>query len=213
MSVLRTAIVATLVCVAGVAVAHRATDGFAAFTLESARRLQALRAPAPVPDLALQLADGDQVRLHDLSRPVLLVDFIYTRCMTYCQALGSVYARLQQRLAPEIAVGKVQLLSVSFDPERDDPAALRAYRKRHSREATGWVLGRPVGPPGRQDWLRAFGVVVIPDGLGGYAHNAAVQVIGSDRKLVAILDYSDLDGIVKIARELAEVAPRDVAAR
>lgn len=212
-AVWRSVIATMLVIMAGLAVTHFATDGFRAFTLESARRLAALRAPVPVPDLALELADGSHAQLHDLVGPVLLVDFIYTRCMTYCQALGSVYARLQQRLAPEIAAGKVRLLSVSFDPERDDPSALRAYRERHSRETAGWVLGRPVGAPGRQEWLRAFGVVVIPDGLGGYAHNAAVQVVGPDRKLVAILDYSDLDGIVKITRELAEGASRDVAAR
>ena len=42
MSVRRTAIAATLACVAGFAAAHAATDGFEAFTLESARRLQAL---------------------------------------------------------------------------------------------------------------------------------------------------------------------------
>lgn len=212
-SVWRSAIAATLVFVAGLAVTHVATDGFSAYTLESARRLAALRAPTPVPDLALELADGGQAQLHELPDPVLLVDFIYTRCMTFCQALGSVYARLQRQLAPEIAAGKVSLLSVSFDPERDDPPALLAYRERHSREAEGWALGRPLDARGRQDWLRAFGVVVIPDGLGGYAHNAAVQVIGPDRKLVAILDYSDLDGIVKTARELAGGAPRDVAAR
>jgi len=212
-SVWRSTGAATLVSLAGLAVTHSVTDGFSAYTLESARRLAALRAPVPVPDLTLELADGSRARLHDLPGPVLLVDFIYTRCMTFCQALGSIYARLQQQLAPEIAAGKVRLLSVSFDPERDDPLALRAYRERHSREAIGWMLGRPVGLPGRQDWLSAFGVVVIPDGRIGYAHNAAVQVIGPNRKLVAILDYGDLDGIVRIARELAESVPRDLAAR
>ena len=202
MSVRRTAIAATLACVAGFAIAHSATDGFEAFTLESARRLQALRAPAQVSDLALELASGTPSRISQLPGRVLLVDFVYTNCLTYCVALGSVYARLQERLAAEIASGEVRLLSVSFDPGRDGPAELRAYRARHSKDAAGWDLGIPAASELRK-WLDAFGVVVIADGLGGYIHNAAVHVVGPDRTLVAILDPDDIEGIVQSVRNVA----------
>jgi protein SCO1/2 len=196
----RTAVVATLVCAAGLAIAYAATDGFAAFTLESARRLQALRSPVAVPDLALELADGGAARLSELPGRVLLVDFIYTECATYCAALGSVYARLQQRLAPEIAAGEVRLLSVSFDPGRDGPKELRAYRMRFSPDAAGWQLGRPARAGELRRWLDAFGVVAIPDGRGEFAHNAAVHVLGPGRRLVAIHDVGDVDGSVNAAR-------------
>ena len=85
---------AALIFAAGLALAHAVTDGFQAFTLESARRLHALTAPGPVPDLALDLADGGRARLSEMPGQVLLVDFVYTNCPTYCAALGSVYARL-----------------------------------------------------------------------------------------------------------------------
>jgi protein SCO1/2 len=196
----RTSAAAALVVAAGLAAAHTATDGFEAYTLESARRLAALNAPAPVPDLALDLAPAGRARLHDLSAPVLLVDFIYASCPTYCAALGSVYARLQRRLAPEIAAGTVRLVSISFDPGRDGPAELAAYRARYSRDATGWDLGRPARAEELARWLDAFGVVVIPDRIGGFTHNAAVHVVGPDRRLVAILDFDDLDGVVQAAR-------------
>lgn len=199
MSARRTAIAATLVCVAGFAAAHAATDGFKAFTLESARRLHALRAPAPVPDLALDLADGARVRIRQLPARVLLVDFVYTNCLTYCSALGSVYAQLQERLAPEITSGGVQLLSITFDPERDGDNELRAYLARNGANAAGWNLGRPAQADLRA-WLDAFGVVVIPDGVGGYTHNAAVHLVGPKRTLAAILDPGDLDAIVQATR-------------
>ncbi|MBI3041942.1 MAG: SCO family protein [Betaproteobacteria bacterium] len=208
-----TAIATTLAFAAGLAIAHAVTDGFEAYTLESARRLQALRAPASVPDLALVLADDGRTRLSGMPGRVLLVDFVYTRCPTYCVALGSVYARLQRRLAPEIAAGEVRLVSVTFDPARDGPAELRAYRARHSADPAGWDLGRPARAGDVERWLAAFGVVVIPDGLGGYAHNAAVHVLGPDRKLVAILDTQDIDGIAKAARRAAGRQAVHVAAR
>jgi protein SCO1/2 len=195
----RTAIAATFACVAGFAVAHAATDGFEAFTLESARRLHALRAPAPVPDLALDLADGATARISQLPARVLLVDFVYTNCLTYCSALGSVYAQLQRQLAAEIATGDVQLLSITFDPGRDGASDLRAYRARNGASAAGWNLGRPAQADLRT-WLDAFGVVVIPDGLGGYTHNAAVHLVGPNRTLAEILDPGDLDAIVQATR-------------
>ena len=97
----------------------------------------------------------------------------------------------------------MRLVSLTFDPARDGPAELRAYRARHSPDSSGWELGRPVHAGELQDWLAAFGVVVIPDGLGGYTHNAAVHVVGPDRRLVAILDPQDIDGIVKAVRAIA----------
>jgi protein SCO1/2 len=212
-SVRRTAVAAALVIAAGVVAAHTATDGFEAYTLEAARRLAALNSPAPVPDLTLDLAGAGHVRLHDLPARVLLVDFVYTSCPTYCAALGSVYAQLQQRLAPEIAAGAVHLLSISFDPVHDGPAELAAYRSRYSRDPSGWTLGRPARAGELQRWLDAFGVVVIPDGMGGYAHNAAVHVVGPDRRLVAIVGTEDLDGIVNTARQMARRSSAHVASR
>jgi len=45
-------------------------------------------------------------------------------------------------------------------------------------------------------------VVVIRDELGGYAHNAAVHVVGPDRKLIAIHDPGELDAVVARVRKL-----------
>jgi protein SCO1 len=212
MSAWRTTVAATAACAAGLALAHAATDGFEAYTLESARRLAALRSPAPLPDLGLDLGNGGRATLSALPGRVLLVDFVYTSCPTYCLALGSIYARLQQQLAPEIAAGEVRLVSVTFDP-RDGAGELAAYRARHSPDRTGWDLGRPAREDETEGWLKAFGVVVIPDGMGGYAHNAAVHVVGPDRRLVAILGVGDMDDIVRAARAAALGKGTHVAAR
>jgi len=209
----RTALAACLVSAAGLAIAYAATDGFTAFTLESARRLAATRAPVPVPNLALDMADGGRSRLGALPGRVLLVDFIYTDCPTLCTTLGSVYARLQVQLLPEIASGEVRLLSISFDPARDGPRELRAYRARFTRDPAGWMLGRPAEAGDLSRWLDAFGVVVIPDGLGGYVHNAAVHVVGEDRRVRAILDLEDSDHIVVAVRTALGRNPEHVASR
>jgi protein SCO1/2 len=210
---LRTTIAASLVAAAGLAVTYTATDGFQAYTLESARRLAALRSPAPVPDLRLEVLGEGEVRLSDMGAEVVLVDFIYTRCQTYCSALGSVYAQLGERLAPEIAAGSVRLLSISFDPAHDGPRELLDYRNRYSRDATGWHVARPGDAAEVRRWLDAFGVVVIGDGMGGYTHNAAVHVVGPQRRLAAIHDLQDVDGVVRATRRILESGSTHVAAR
>jgi protein SCO1/2 len=195
----RTWLASLCVAAAGFAVAHAATDGFRAYTLESARRLAALEAPSAVPSLALEWSDGRRAPLVALDAPVLLVDFIYTRCESYCAALGGVFAQLQQRLAAEIARGEVRLVSITFDP-RDDGPALVAYRDRHRGDPAAWLIGRPVAPSELSAWLDGFGVVVIRDELGGFTHNAAVHVVGPDRRLAAIHDLDAIDAIVASTR-------------
>lgn len=210
---LRTAISAAVVLAAGFIATHAATDGFEAYTLESARRLKALRAAEPVPNLMLDLVDAGRTRASEMPARALLIDFVYTRCETYCAALGSVYAQLQERLAPEIAAGDIHLLSISFDPQHDDREQLRNYRARYSRDATGWDIGRPVSSGELSSWLAAFGVVVIPDEFGGYTHNAAIHVVDPARKLVAIHDLTDIDGIAQAARDSLSRSTSHVALR
>ena len=77
--------------------------------------------------MALENQSGARFTLADLRGKWLLVDFIYTRCPTFCTALGGDFARLERQLADPIARRKVQLLSISFDPTQDTPAQLAAY--------------------------------------------------------------------------------------
>src|SRR5699024_10604048 len=113
----------SLIIAAGVATLAATTDGFRAFTTETARRIEVRESPRPVPSsVPLQTADGNTIDLANLRGHWLLVDFIYTRCMTYCSQQGNEFAHLQVRLAQAIESGSVKLLSISFDPAHDGPA-------------------------------------------------------------------------------------------
>ena len=195
----RTAAASVLALAVGVAVAHLATDGFQAFTLETARRLAALRAPEPLPGHALLLADGSPGSLADWRGKVVVVDFFYSRCDTVCSALGGALGHLQERLAPELASGDLLLVSLSFDLARDGPAELARYRSRHARGA-GWEVGRPPDARALAQWLDAFGVVVIADGADGFVHNAAFHVVDRRGRLVAIRGIDELDRVVEDVR-------------
>jgi protein SCO1/2 len=142
-----------------------------------------------VPPAPLQTAGGKTIGVAGLRGRWLLVDFIYTRCTTYCSVQGGEFARLQDRLARPIADDKVVLLSISFDPVRDGPEQLAAYQQRSGSRGAGWIAARPATPAALDALMRAFGVTVIPDGLGGFVHNAAIAVVDPEGRLVAIMDW------------------------
>jgi len=90
-----------------------------------------------VPDVTLVNQDGKKVKLHTLinsGKPVML-DFIYGTCTTICPVLSAGFTNLQNKLGQDAA--KVQLISVTIDPEYDTPAVMKDYLKRF-RAKPGW---------------------------------------------------------------------------
>lgn len=174
---------------AGVATLAGATDGFRAFTSEAARRIEVREHPRTLPPASLETALGSVIDLDSLRGQWLLVDFIFTRCTTYCSVQGRGFAQLQERLARPIAEGRVTLLSISFDPAHDGPPQLAAYLRHAGSRGTGWVAARPASASDLEALMHAFGVTAVPDGIGGYVHNAAISVVDPRGRLVAITDW------------------------
>ncbi len=188
----RTAVATAAVLLAGAGAIFVATDGFAAFTSETARRLAVQRAPVPVPAVTLRDGRGERFQLPIGGRP-MLVEFVYTSCPTLCVALGQSFAAIQDALEEAGAAPALQLLSVSFDPARDDAAALSAYAAAHGADPRRWRVALPEDEAALRTLLRAMGVVVIPDGEGGYVHNAALYLIDARGRFAAILDPDEID--------------------
>lgn len=197
MSAARTLLASLLVVAAGGAALAAATSGFQAFTTDTARRIDVRAHPRALPPAVLQTASGELTDLASLRGRWVLVNFIYTRCVTYCSVQGGEVARLQERLERPIADDRIALLSISFDPARDGPVQLADYQRRMGGRGRGWLAVRPVSAGDLTALMRAFGVTAVPDGLGGYVHNAAFAVVDPAGRLVDILDWDDADGAAR----------------
>ncbi len=176
------------------------TDGLTAYTAETARRAEILRAPRALPSAALEDQDGRAFSLQDYQGRLLAVEFIYTRCTTLCRSLGMAFKQIRDRVPPQVLGRDFALLSISFDPQHDDPASLRAYGRNYGADGTHWRIARVRNETELRALLGAFGIVVIPDGLGGFEHNAAIHLLGRDGRLMQI---SDLDEPIPFAERLA----------
>ena len=128
------------------------------------------------------------------------MEFIYTHCTTLCRSLGIAFKQIRDRIPPQALGRDFALLSISFDPDRDDLTSLRAYGQTYGADGTHWRIARVRSAADLKPLLEAFGIVVIPDGLGGFEHNAAIHLVGRDGKLAQI---SDIDQPIAFAERIA----------
>lgn len=182
---------AALVTLLGTGVLWWGTDGLQAFTAETARRARILNSPQALPAAALVDQDGRGFGLQDYRGRLLAVEFIYTRCTTLCRSLGMAFKQIRDQVSQEALGRDFALLSISFDPAHDDPAGLKAYGRTYGADGEHWRIARVGDEAELGRLLEAFGIVVIPDGLGGFEHNAAIHLVGRDGRLIQISDINE----------------------
>lgn len=178
------------------------TEGGTILTTEAARRSEAQRGQLSVGRFAIETTHRKWEPIPSPTGKIQVIEFIYTRCPTLCQAGGVDMYRLANRLQAGGLAPKVQLLSVSFDPAYDDVGRLGAYGERFRADGKVWTIAR--ASSGELDGLlRDFGVIVIPDRYGGYVHNIALHVVTPDGRLAGIYDSSDIDSVFAAVKGLA----------
>lgn len=191
-----------LVTVGGLFGLSAGTHGFKVWTEEGQRRWSALQEPKPLPAFRWTNQDRTDISLASLNKPIVLLDFIYTRCPTVCRVLGHEFRQLQDQLRDKGLEDSVQLLSLSFDQQYDTPAAMADYLKRHRADPDLWQGGIITDEAVLQRLLKHLGVVVLPDEYGGYVHNAAFYLIYNGT-LVSIHDQDQLPTLVKAVEQLS----------
>jgi protein SCO1 len=194
----RATFAAIAVVAAGFAALAVITDGFRAATTEGAWRLAVAERPRPLPDVTLVDQSGSAFRLSALRGRPVLVEFFYTSCPAICGLLASQFQVISDALAERSGNGVV-LLSISFDPERDTVRELADYATRVGADGGVWRVARVSDPVELRDLLAAFGVVVLPDGAGGFVHNAAIYRLDPGGRVAGIYDPD------AAARALAEI--------
>lgn len=119
------------VAVAAILVGIRLQDGTATRAAGASRQLpvgvRVDRAPPPVRLLG---ADGRPTSLADLRGRWVALAPTLTRCEEVCPITTGALLRLRTVMRRMGAGGRFAIAEASVDPWRDDPAALRAYRRR-----------------------------------------------------------------------------------
>jgi protein SCO1/2 len=179
------------------------TFGLRGWTADDIRRLRVLADPPQLHALRLDTSTGISLvpwANREAKPRIWLVTFMYTRCPTFCTVLGIQFERLQRQLKSDPRNAGIGLLSISFDPAHDNVQSLQRYATAHHAEPDRWTVAVPGSRAELARVERQSGVVVIDDGFGGFAHNAAIHVVRADGRLVRIFDFNDPEAALAWAR-------------
>ena len=150
--------------------------------------------PAPgdtVPDFRLRNEMGRKIHLDQFHGKNLLITFIYTRCPlpNFCPLVTRNFAAIDTALQKEPKLyQKIHLLCVSFDPEHDTPAVLRAYGAEYlgSNSPSAFSHLEFAVPPKDElaKMAQYFDVGMSPGPSGTITHTLSTTLIDAQGKVV-----------------------------
>jgi protein SCO1/2 len=136
--------------------------------------------PAPAFELIDQ--DGRRFSLGELHGSAVLLDFIFTRCAGPCPLLTARQVELQRALDPALRAC-TRFVSISVDPEYDQPDVLRAYARAHGADLRDWwfLTGET---PAVDAALAAYGVGAVRTDARNLEHSVATYLIDPQGRIV-----------------------------
>ncbi len=158
---------------------------------------------------------GTKLRLTEVTGDKLvLMGFIYTHCpdVNGCPLASFVMKKVQSRLVEDNALAsQVRLVSLSFDPEMDTPAALTAYARHFRRKDFDWRFLTTASEAELAPILAGYGQFRVKnyDDDGNYAgsmsHILRVYLIDRQRRIRNIYSTGFLhaDTVLNDLRTLA----------
>ena len=82
---------------------------------------------------------GQKVSLYDIKGKVIVLDFFFTRCPTFCPGMAKAMKKLQAAFKKN-DTSFVQFISVSIDPLHDSVPQLRKFADRFSVSPDNWWM-------------------------------------------------------------------------
>ncbi len=148
-----------------------------------------------VPDEAFVDQNGQPFSLAAARGKAVALTFIYTRCPlpNFCPRMDRHFLAAQRLVAARPSLeGRVQFVSVSFDPAFDTPPVMKQHMASIGADASSWHF-----VTADQDTIERFatrfGVSIVREDAGTLeiVHNLRTAILAPDGRLVTILNGGD----------------------
>lgn len=194
----------------GIILLFTATDGFQAYTVETARVNKLMEEQPVFPAVTLEDSKERVYPFSEFAGKYVMLTFIYTACTDVCPELEMNLAQVYQSI-PEQYIGEdIVFMSISFDPTRDDPGTLEKYRSYFGSDGETWRMARITEESALSNLLDEFGVIVIPDGYGNFQHNSAFYLVDPNGILTEVMDYTEIEAASEKVISILEQKARDL---
>lgn len=164
--------------------------------------------PAQVTTTPMAQSESDAASIYDLVVPLLddagtmrsldtfrghpvLITMFYGTCPVACPMLTSDLKRLERQV-PEPLRSQVRILMVSFDPERDSPAALRTIKQERGLDDARWTLAS-AGQDGARELAGVLNVKYRTLDNGAFFHSSVIVLLDRQGRPRARVDGADKD--------------------
>ncbi len=125
---------------------------------------------------------GRPLPLRALRGKPRIVAMVFTSCEFACPIIVNDMKRLAAALPPERRE-QIGFTLISFDPERDTPEKLRAFRARMELPEANWTLLRGAADDVRE-LAALLGVNYRRDARGQFAHSNLLTLLNADGEVV-----------------------------
>jgi protein SCO1 len=155
----------------------------------NASRLAVIRT---MPGFTLTTQADEPLRREDLRGKVVLVSFVFTTCGGSCPATTHRMSQVAKTLVDHGLLNddRVRLLSITLDPARDTPDALRKYMKAYDADPARWTF--LTGPREQvEKFHAAWGMWAKPAADGQFDHPSRVFLVDGQGRVREIynLDF------------------------
>jgi protein SCO1/2 len=154
--------------------------------------------------------EGQSMRLCDLAGQAVLLSYVYTSCpiQTMCPLTTKKMAQIQAAL-PEELEGQVALVSITLDPERDPPEALKGYGEFYGADFASWSF-LTAGEDAIRASASCCNVTYSFEDNGMIGHNMNLVILAPDGQIAH--EYPGIDwkvpSVIATLRKLLAASPR-----
>jgi protein SCO1 len=170
--------------------AERQLEILDAVTAPASRTGRALLVGQTVPDFTLIDQRRKSITVSAFKGKVVVITFIYTRCPlpNFCFRMSNNFGVLHQRFADRMGKDLV-LLSITFDPEHDQPETLADYARTWAKDDKAWHF--LTGPAADVYKIcREFGVSSWQD-EGFLTHSLHTVILDRQSRIAANLEGNE----------------------
>lgn len=155
-----------------------------------------------LPDYELMAETGKAIRFSDFRGKAVAFTFIFTRCPLpdYCPRMGNNFAKARELiLATTNTPTNWQFLSISFDPDFDQPVVLSSYANFYRKDNADRWLFAAAPMKSLAELAPRLDLMVNREAGGSISHNLRTVVLDPQGRI-----HRQLDGNEWTPKQLAE---------
>jgi protein SCO1/2 len=153
-----------------------------------------------IPNFTLTNQLGKTVSLSDVGNKVVVVDFFFTHCPSFCPTLTRNMRQLQESFHTNDTL--VQFISFTVDPQRDSVPVLKEYADKYGVEHYNWWM-----LTGSKDTIytlaeRDFKVAAEDSGHMNFVHTDRMVLLDQDRLIRGYYNGQDTTDMTRLINDI-----------